>query len=428
MNSMTLKEKWFGQAMGIWLACLSLPLWAQAPGRDFTFDSTSDETDGALSFTTPGDYIFDPESFSPALDPDGDGVFHFTTISIAAGVTLRLKADVMGTRPVVWLASGDVTILGEINLNGETGHNIDQMARSAVAGAGGFGGGQGRKPTSAATAGNGPGAGMPSEVDGSGKAGGGAGHWTNGGSGEPGPGGKAYGNPYLLPMFGGSGGAGGGFDSSFPGGGGGAGGGAILIASSTEIAVEGAIRANGGGGGAHLNQIFFGGGGGSGGSIRLIAPEIYGGGAIQALGGNGTDKGGNGSKGRIRIEGFRITLTAPTDPSASQATPGPIFLPPALQPVKVTSVGGVAVPANPTGGFFPADLAINEAGLTTVELAAQGIPPGTVVQLTMWSETGGRMTVDTDPLVGTLESSTTSVDISIPSGFSRFFVQAEWTP
>jgi len=428
MNNMTLKERWLRHVFGIGLACLALPLWAQAPGRDFTFDSTSDETDGVLAFTMPGDYVFDPESYSPALDPDGDGVFHFTSINIAAGVTLRLKADVMGTRPVVWLATGNVDIHGELVLNGENGHNTDQMVRASVAGAGGFGGGLGRTSTSGSTAGNGPGAGMPSETNGSGEAGGGAGHRGNGGNGEPGPGGVAYGNNYLLPMIGGSGGAGGGRTSSDRGGGGGAGGGAILIASSSEIVIEGAIRANGGNGGAHVSDLFYGGGGGSGGAIRLIAPEIRGGGTLQTLGGTGPDHGGDGSKGRIRIECFRNTLTAPTNPTASLATPGPIFLPPALQPVKVTTVGGVAVPPNPSGGFFPADLAISEAGLTTVELEAQGIPPGTVVQLVMWSETGSRITVDSDPLVGTLESSTASADVSIPSGFSRFFVQAQWTP
>lgn len=32
--------------------------------------------------------MFDPKASNPPLDPDGDGIFHFTTITIAAGVTV----------------------------------------------------------------------------------------------------------------------------------------------------------------------------------------------------------------------------------------------------------------------------------------------------------------------------------------------------
>jgi hypothetical protein len=47
-----------------------------------TFDSGSNGSDGALNLTTPGTVIFDPSTFAPPLDQDGDNVFHFTTITI----------------------------------------------------------------------------------------------------------------------------------------------------------------------------------------------------------------------------------------------------------------------------------------------------------------------------------------------------------
>src|SRR5262249_39342331 len=76
-----------------------------------TWDSGSKGTDGPLSLTTPGTIVFDPRAFSPPLDPDGDNIYHFTTITIGAGVTVRL-ADSHVHGPVFWLASGTVQIDG----------------------------------------------------------------------------------------------------------------------------------------------------------------------------------------------------------------------------------------------------------------------------------------------------------------------------
>jgi hypothetical protein len=46
-----------------------------------TFDSGSTGADGALTFAVPAGstVTFDPTTFDPPLDPDGDNVFHFTT-------------------------------------------------------------------------------------------------------------------------------------------------------------------------------------------------------------------------------------------------------------------------------------------------------------------------------------------------------------
>src|SRR5258708_38441975 len=73
-------------------------------GQGQVFSSGSNGSDGALNLTTPGTIVFDPRSFNPALDPDGDNVYPFTTINIAAGVTVKLSATYLNG-PGFWLAS-----------------------------------------------------------------------------------------------------------------------------------------------------------------------------------------------------------------------------------------------------------------------------------------------------------------------------------
>ena len=59
---------------------------------------------------------------------------------------------------------------------------------------------------------------------------------------------------------------------------------------------------------------------------------------------------------------------------------------------------------------------------------AKNIPFGTVVQLTLTPETGLAVTVSSTPLAGTLALSSATATVTIPHGFSRFRVRAEWTP
>jgi len=129
------------------LACTTLPGTQSANSQ--TFDSGSTGADGALTLTTPGTIVFDPRTFDPPLDPDNDGIYHFTTITIAAGVTVRLSARQVNA-PVVWLASGAVEIHGVMNLNGEDGQGPDPIGvvAPAVPGSGGYAGGFKNRPGS----------------------------------------------------------------------------------------------------------------------------------------------------------------------------------------------------------------------------------------------------------------------------------------
>jgi hypothetical protein len=393
-----------------------------------TFDSGSNGSDGALNMTTPGIYIFDPRTFNPPLDPDGDNIYHFTTITIAAGVTVRMLGSHLNMKPVFWLASGAVQIAGTINLDGENGQNgqdyINSGSRfSSVPGPGGFGGGVGAYENVSAQRGNGPGGGGLSSRSDS-YDGGGAGHATTGASGTN-NGGAPYGNDFLLPLVGGSGGGGYGHANG-KGGGGGAGGGALLLASSISITVTGAIHANGGEGGS--STIGFLGGAGSGGSIRLVAPTIAGTGTLSAQGGGVSRAFLRASDGRIRLEAFQHTFTGTINPVPRRATPFAVFLPASQPSVRVVSIAGTNLPVVPTGSFATPDVTINSASAVTLNIEARNIPVGTVIKLHMYSENNADQIVDSTPLAGTFAQSIATASVTVPSGFSRMYVRATWTP
>lgn len=97
-----------------------------------------------------------------ALPPDG--VLNYTTVNIPAGVTLTFTSNASNT-PVTLLASGNVTIVGTVSVNGFDG--VPQSSTGptlnvgALGGPGGFAGGNGgqRGTNDSGTTGQGPGGG-----------------------------------------------------------------------------------------------------------------------------------------------------------------------------------------------------------------------------------------------------------------------------
>lgn len=386
-----------------------------APVFGQTISSTSTGSDGALNLTTPGIVVFNPQSFNPVLNPSGNNIYNFTTINIAAGVTVQLSGQILNG-PVYWLAQGAVTINGTISLDGGDGYSCVSPPNPAirvpsVPGPGGYAGGVGGMVTDTFSDNYQPGSGP----------GGGIGGGLAGSAASTG---KFTGNVFLVPLIGGSGGTGGTTDgaNSACGGGGGAGGGAILIASSTSIAINGSITSNGGNGGNPGSNISN--GGGSGGAIRLVAPLIQGTGSMSA-GPVGTT-----FQGIIRLEAFQQNFTGTISPGAvSLAAPLSVALPSGGPPVvSVVSVAGVAIPASPTGSFQIPDGTINQSTPAAVVIQASNIPVGTVPTLYIFSESGPDMTVQAPALTGTLASSTATVSVTFPPGFSRGYVRAAWTP
>lgn len=400
------------------------------------FDSGSTGADGALSFAPgAGTIIFDPVALG--LDTDGDNIYHFTTIDIPTGTTVRLTATMLGEgRPVYWLATGNVTIEGVLDLDGNDGHGFsDGTPLASEPGAGGFAGGRGETNVIPAQTGNGPGGGGSNSTG----AGGGGGFRTAGGTfvGSPtgAPGGPMNGNRFLLPLFGGSGGGGGAAQGVQNGSGGGAGGGAVLVASSTSIVVNGSITARGGDGGAFNNSSNGQrAGGGSGGAIRLVADSVTGTGTLNVTRGLGTANltTNAGANGWIRVEAndssFFTTGTV-TAGSGEYGHPGVVFLPANAPQVRVTSVDSVSVPAQTTGSFVNPDVTINASTQVAVNLEANNVPVGTTVTLTLRSEDGTTVNVTSAPLAGTLATSTaTAGPVTFPHGFTRISVYVSFTP
>ena len=110
---------------------------ASPVARAQTYDSGSNGSDGALVFSGSGDIVFDPRSYDPPLDPDGDGVYHFTTITIPSDVRVILRASVLGDRPIVWLAQGLVDIDGVLDLSADPTTNDPGPGGARASGAGG---------------------------------------------------------------------------------------------------------------------------------------------------------------------------------------------------------------------------------------------------------------------------------------------------
>lgn len=249
-------------------------------------------------------------AFAPTDDVElAGGEYDFTTFTIPEGVIVT----VVGDEPLVIRATGAVRISGALDAtgnNGTDGVTYETFGLGGEGVAGGYRGGDGVFEGSAALGqdGEGPGAG---EGEDGWHSGSGAGHAEAGGVGwDGGVGGSAYGTPRLDPLQGGSGGGGGSGGNNCGSGGGGGGGGVVHItAGSIVFDSDGVLLAEGGDGGSDGTGNCGGGGGGSGGAVWLAADTVdLRSGVVSVAGGVGgtssyTTPGGDGSHGRIRVDG-----------------------------------------------------------------------------------------------------------------------------
>ena len=441
----------------------------------FAFNSGSTGADGALEPTV-----------NTTIDLPASGILNYTTVNIPAGVTVTFRKNTLNT-PVYLLASGNVTIAGAIDVSGtDAAHtgtagngNLGDDGVPGQGGPGGFDGGRGGQADSAQTpavirggAGLGPGGGKGGIEGGTSCTGdryykgigGGAGYATNGsarninlfcgGAVRPSPAvGQAYGSAILQPLIGGSGGGGGLGGANFAGSGGGGGGGAILLASSGTINLTGAIRAEGGGAGVATgtgNGDL--GAGGSGGAIRIMATAFAGNGRLSTVGAcvnsTGTAQSNsfgspwtpsgygssprwyecteNGSSmGRIRVEAETVTYSGQSFPAYIADQPGPIFLS-SLPALRIASVAGAAVPANPTGNadvVLPADV-VNPV---TITFQTTNVPTGNTVLFKMIPAYGDPVEVISPAISGTPANGTASVQVNLPQGPSTLQATTTYT-
>ena len=418
---------------GLVLGVAPVLVSAQAPPP--TFNSGSDGSLGA----------FAPVANTNVMLPP-DGILHYTTVNIPAGVTVTFTKNATNT-PVTMLATGDVAIAGSMNLSGENGVVGGQFVgfrASTAPGPGGFAGGQGGSSgltNNAASDGSGPGGGR------AGQAYGGAPGFVNSANGG------TYGAPVsfvsLLPLFGGSGGGGTdggntatqfGNDPSYAGVSAGAGGGAMVVASTTRITISGSILANGGAG-IELNGFTCPSGSGSGGAIRLVAPVVSVTGTLQATSPvkNCTAP---GSPGRIRIESVSPGTIVSTNPLASiSSVLGPVTVTsiPALinlPTVAFTSIGGIAPPANLSGSYTTPDVVL--PGTTTnpvpVTITATNTPVPTTFTINIIPQFAAT-TSTTVNTTGSFPISTASTSVTLANGrvsalqvFAGFTLTASLAP
>ncbi len=386
-----------------------------------TFSSGSTGVDGALNDTTLPAGCTRAQNLITCQIP-ANGVFNFTTVTLAAGVTLQFTKNARNT-PVTLLATGNVTVNGVIDVNGGRAVGIIGAEGGPGGGRGGDGGLGIEADILAGKSGEGPGGGGGGKV--AGGYGGSGGFAQNGAGGinssvsNGGLGGPRYGSRTMIPLLSGSGGGGGAAGGSSPGSGGGGGAGALLIASSGNILFGNTLSGITAIGGNSTRN----GGGGSGGGVRLIANTITGTPSLRIDGGRNEIQGSNASYGYARIEAFDYNTFFPTtsNPNYSFARPNPVTLPNAPQ-LTIASVGGVNAPVAPKGSFAAApDIVVptTTANPVTVAMQASNIPISTVVSLTLTQENGDRTTVSSTPLAGSLATSTATATVTLPaSGLS----------
>lgn len=337
------------------------------------------------------------------------GVYNFTTVNVPNGVTVRFVRNASNT-PAVWLASGDVTIDGTINLNGQTGFKTTLARDAALAGPGGYDGGVGgiafnNSTSYAGTDGQGPGGGTAgtSPFDNA-TDGGSAGTYFN-----------TYGNNFIVPLIGGSGGGGTSSTDTENGAGGGAGGGAILIASSADITLNGRINAKGG------NYIYETAptiddysGRGSGGAVKLVADRVGGQGIIDVRGGNNDIN----LYGRIRLEGYETGLSGSSHfgaPSVSAPVTDNYAAFLTTQPtLSITQVDGVGVSQPPSGDTGNPDVIFSSGGSVNIVVTGTNIPDGTPITVDI-AFPGGTTTLPSTGQV-TMQSGSATISGTIPSG------------
>lgn len=363
------------------LALILLPLVARAQ-----VNSGSNGSDGALEPTE--DLVID-------MADHPDGIYHYTSVNIPAGVTVSFIPNA-GNKPVVWLVQGDCVVDGDIDIAGK---NIFDGASGCAGGPGGFrGGDSGSHPD-------------PGEGPGGGAIGLSASYATqpeNNGTPVPGSA-PVYGNSFILPLIGGSGGGG---ELTLNGGGGGGGGGAILIAASTGIELNGLIKAGGGGGGGRD---------GSGGSVRFVAPSIAGTGVINARGYN------SGGFGRIRFDVHANNFAGSIDGVYTQGFQ-PIVLPAPGQGIQLSiqSIAGVAVAANPSGVLANPDVIIpaQQTNPVSVVVNCANVPLNSEITVVVQPANGASVQAVGLNNTGTAAASTATISLNMPRGGGIIYAKA----
>ena len=360
---------------------------------------------------TPGKGVYDATQWAV--------IFKYDSVYVAPNVTLTFT-DNKTNAPVVWLVKRGVWVRGTISLRGA---DTPSAGLYAIPGPGGFQGGRSRVSGSTpGSAGFGPGGGQYKP-----------GNYGSGGSyGTLGVGACAtcidstYGNSQMLPLIGGSGGSG--YDGYTGAPGGGAGGGAILIAAGDSVSLTGSITVKGGSG-ADLCCTYYRTGAGSGGGIRLAGDVVKVAGTLDATGGSGPYVGGDG---RVRLDFILLSISGAIYTSYTTLQPlpadGPAIWPSTSAPViTVSTIGGVAVPTDPSGNFTTGDLSLAQSPSIPIVLTAQNVPTNSRVTVFVKLASGQDVNVMAQYQTGSQSLSTwLATATNLPSsGFTSIQARAQ---
>jgi hypothetical protein len=380
------------------------------------------------------------------------GIYEFTDVNISTVSGVNRRLIVVGTSPNVALtilSQNDINVSGtasgnstQIFLSGQTppSANSNFAEAGARSGPGGFDGGasgNGGAIPGSGSAGFGPVGGAAGRADAVTAA-----DLSAASAGAPPL------NPSLTPLVGGSGGGGGaglGPTNTFGcttntlgygGGPGGGGGGAILLAASNRVTLGqfASLLANGGNGGRGNNGsaacAAYGGGGG-GGSVRIVAHEFVGTGTINISGGTRSDNTNPSFGGHVRIEAALNTYSGTiTGASGGSFLSFPTASVPNNQPVlRIVSIAGTAMPANPVASIVTPDVTFASAieAPVTLTVGASNVPLGTTVNIRVVPAVGQPTTAISNGLSGTLASSTANASVSLPPGAGIVTASATFT-
>ncbi len=324
-----------------------------------------------------------------------DGVWNYTTIDIGPNVEVTFNNNEANT-PLRWLASGNVTIEGTVNISGKVREEPDLFpyfkGLGGIPGPGAYPGATGGPYGSALRVpGGGPEGGLYTGVNGTQNA-----SFKN------------YGNPWLFPLIGGSGAGGFGNSSS-----GGAGGGALMIASSDTINVLGEILAEG------STQINTNSGTGSGGAVLLRATTIKGSGTLAAS--------------RIRLEAWKrqlddLKITPVGNNLFTAFTKGDPLLPVNLgeNPSRlwVHSINGVLLPSQllSPDTQLEADAYISGGGTVPIVIKGENIPEMAEVSVKISLQD---LTI-LEPEAATYTGGQATINVDLPTGFGAITATAKF--
>jgi hypothetical protein len=359
----------------------TLPLRAQAP-----FDCGSNGSYGPINITA-----------DTTLTMPADGIFHCTTINVAAGKTLKFTPNPLNT-PVYLLAQGDVTIAGTIDVSGNAGNSV-------IGGNGGPGGFAGGNPPVSAQAGgdgHGPGAGLagtdtPTNFVGSASYG----TMPFGVSNKHG---VVYGNALLIPMVGGSGGGG------MQGTGGSGGGGAILVASNSSISLSGSVVARGP---SVVSSSY--GGLGSGGAVRLLSSAVSGSGNVDVRGAINTlyTSKPSGGFGRIRVDCLNYRSLSLTYSGATSVGANMMVFPPNNPRLDITQAAGndIAIGTSSAVNFI---LPQGNSPSQTVTVQASNFAAVVPIRVVLNPDNGPSVSYDAEIDNTTTNPATVTVPVVVP--------------